>query len=70
MDILINHPEVGSLWLENATIEIDELGKKWVSGEVWDDTERGCPYLPDDYTGEYITMGFPASCIRKYGGGK
>lgn len=61
MDILINHPKFGSLWLENAKIK-----NHYVIGEVWDDSECGSPYLPMDYMGQYITMNFPISCIRKH----
>ena len=60
MNVLINHPKFGSIWLSDATIE-----GNYVTGEAWDDTERGSPYLSDDYMGEYVTMNFPIGCIRK-----
>ena len=60
MNVLINHPSVGSVWLENAYIKDD-----CVIGDVWDDSKHGSPYLPNDYYGEYVTMNFPISCIRK-----
>ena len=61
MNILINHPSIGSVWLTNTRI----VGK-FVEGEAWDDTQVGSSYYPDDYMGEWFTMNFPVSCIRKY----
>ena len=58
--VLINHPSIGSLWLSNV-----EITGQFVSGEVWDDSDVGSPYLPDDFRGEKIAMSFPISCIRK-----
>ena len=60
MNALINHPSVGSIWLEKATIK-----NGYVIGETWDNSETGSSYLSDDYTGQYITMSFPVTCIRK-----
>ena len=60
MQILINHPCFGSVWLSNAKIEGD-----YVIGDAWDDSDVGSPYLPDDYMGQPMTMSFPISCIRK-----
>lgn len=60
MNVLINHPQFGSIWLSNAKIE-----GKHVVGETWDTTEVGSPYLPDDYMGQSTTMNFPVTCIRK-----
>ena len=60
MDVLINHPQFGSLWLSKATIK-----RGHVTGEAWDNTDVGSPYLPDDYMGEYITLSFPITCIRQ-----
>ena len=60
MDVLINHPQFGSIWLSDAKIE-----GKYVIGEAWDATGVGSPLLPDDYRGEFVTMNFPITCIRK-----
>lgn len=60
MDVLINHPAFGSLWLSNAEIK-DGI----VYGLAWDDSQASSGYYPDDYTGEYTGMNFPVSCIRK-----
>jgi hypothetical protein len=60
MNVLINHPYFGSLWLSNARIEGDH-----VVGEAWDDTWVGAPNFPDDYRGEPATMNFPVTCIRR-----
>jgi hypothetical protein len=58
-EALVNHPFFGSVWLEHARIEGD-----YVIGDAW---ERGSSWnMPDDYTGEYTTMNFPKSCIRKW----
>jgi len=63
MRALINHPYFGSVWLSNATIK-----DGYVIGEAWDDSDVGSPYLPDDYMGQYTTLTFPISCIRKMRG--
>jgi len=60
MNVLINHPNFGSIWLSNAKIE-----DGYVIGDVWDDSSVGSPYLSEDYMGQFITMNFPVSCIRK-----
>ena len=60
MDVLINHPQFGSLWLTRAKI-VDG----YVEGLVWDSSDAGSPYMPDDYMGHYEYMNFPVSCIRK-----
>lgn len=62
MNILINHPQFGSIWLSNAKIK-----DGFVEGEAWDNTKVGSTYMPDDYRGEWCTMNFPVSCIRKKG---
>ena len=59
-DVLINHPTVGSLWLSNA-----EIVDGYVVGEIWDDSDVGSPYLPEDYRGEAIAVNFLVSCVRK-----
>jgi len=48
------------MWLSNCYIT-----DGWIVGDVWDDSEVGDWSLPDDYTGEWQTYGFPISCIRK-----
>jgi hypothetical protein len=60
MNVLINHPSVGSVWLMRA-----EIKDEYVTGEVLDTSECGSPYLPIDYPGQYETMWFPITCIRK-----
>jgi len=59
--VLINHPHVGSLWLDNARIVGDQ-----VVGETWDEGDVGSGLLPDDYQGEPVTMHFPLTCVRKW----
>ena len=60
MNVLINHPNFGSLWLLDAKIK-----GKYVIGDVWDESGIGSPYLPDTWIGEFNTMNFPITCIRK-----
>ena len=60
MDILINHPSVGSIWLSRCKIK-----DGFIVGDVWDTSQCGSGYYPDDYMGEWFTMSFPVSCIRK-----
>lgn len=60
MNVLINHPKFGSFWLLDAEIKNNN-----VVGNVFDTTDIGSSYLPDDYNGELITMNFPITCIRK-----
>jgi len=60
MKVLINHPSVGSVWLNSAIIK-----DGYVIGETWDYDAVGNPHLPIDYSGEYVTMNFPVTCIRK-----
>ena len=60
MDVLINHPNFGSIWLINV-----EIKNGYVIGEAWDNSGIGSPYLPDDYAGQFVTMNFPTTCIRK-----
>lgn len=60
MNVLINHPNFGSVWLENA-----EIQDGYVIGEVWDNSQVGSAFMPDDYMGELATLNFPISCIRK-----
>jgi len=60
MDCLVVHPSIGSVWMTNCQIK-DGV----VQGDVWDRTMAGSPYYPDDYSGEYVTMWFKESCIRK-----
>ncbi len=62
---LINHPLYGSLWLSNVEIETVN-GKEYIVGDCWDTSDVGSSYLPCDYRGEYQTMNFPISCVRKY----
>ena len=52
-DALVNHPQWGSLWLENARI----VGGS-VVGTVYEEA-------PDGYHRMPMTMNFPATCIRK-----
>ena len=59
-DVLVTHPDIGSAWLSNCTIQ-----DGYVVGEVWDRSDVGSGMLPDDYQGQPATMNFPISCIRK-----
>lgn len=68
MDVLINHPHVGSLWLGRAYFMVGDDGREYVVGEVWDDSDVGSPYLPDDYRGQPVVMNFLSTCVRKIGG--
>lgn len=65
MNVLVNHPYFGSLWLNDAEIKKGQDGKDYVVGWVWDKSDVGHPNMPDDYTGQPMTMNFPVSCIRK-----
>ena len=60
IDVLVTHPEWGSVWLDNAHIEGD-----YVIGTAWDASGVGSPFMPPDYSGEPVTMNFPITCIRK-----
>lgn len=60
MDVLINHPAFGSIWLEQVNI-VDGT----VIGDYWDTSDVGSAYMPADYLGELVTLNFPVSCIRK-----
>ena len=60
MNVLINHPQFGSIWLSRAKVHGEH-----VVGEAWDDSDVGSQYLPDDYMGQYVTLHFPITCIRK-----
>jgi hypothetical protein len=52
-DVLVSHPDVGSVWLKDATIVGDQ-----VTGEAWADR-----ILDQDI---YEQMTFPESCIRRW----
>ena len=65
MDVLVNHPHVGSLWLSDAYFTVGADGREYVVGEAWDDGDVGSPYLPDDYRGQPVLMNFLATCVRK-----
>ena len=60
MNVLITHPAFGSIWLENA-----EYQGNYVVGDAWDNGDVGSSYMPCDYRGEYSTMNFPRTCIKK-----
>jgi len=61
ISVLVRHPAVGSLWLDDAYIEGDV-----VIGEAWDESDCRSPMLPDDYRGQPVTMNFPVGCIVKW----
>jgi hypothetical protein len=65
MDVLVSHPDIGSLWLGNAYFVTGTDGREYVVGEAWDDSEVGSPYLPEDYRGQRVVMNFLATCVRK-----
>jgi len=65
IEALIIHPSVGSIWLSNC-----EIKNGCIVGDVWNDSGRNSNLLPEDYRGEYMTMNFPISCIKKMMGGK
>ncbi len=58
--VIITHPYFGSLYMR-----VERLSNGYIEGLVWDGSERGSPYLPDDYYGEYNYMNFPISCVRE-----
>lgn len=60
VDSLICHPLIGSVWMRDCTIDGDTI-----VGSVFDDGKCGSSYMPEDYRGEFVTMNFPVSCIRK-----
>lgn len=59
-DCLVIEPGHGSLWLSDVRIEDGR-----VVGVAWDESDRGSGLLPDDYTGEPLTMNFPVSCVLR-----
>jgi hypothetical protein len=65
-DVLVSYPGMGSLWLSEAYLVATEEGD-YVVGVALDDSGVGTAYYPDDYTGQEVTMNFPATCIRKVG---
>ena len=65
MNVLINHPHVGSVWLSDAYYTAGDDGRQYVVGDVWDDSDVGSSMLPDDYRGQPVTMNFLATCVRK-----
>ena len=64
-DVLVSHPTWGSVWLSNVSYFTDGDGRPYVTGDAWDTSECGSPYLPDDYPGQIERLTFPTSCIRK-----
>lgn len=60
LSVLVCYPPFGSVWVNDA-----EWNGDFVEGFVFDDSDRGNPYLPDDYWGENIWMNFPLSCVVK-----
>jgi hypothetical protein len=58
--VLVIDPGHGSVWLDNVRYEGD-----YVIGEAWDDSARGSALMPDDYSGEPITLNFPRSLILR-----
>lgn len=60
IEVLVHYPPFGSLWLAKA-----EWHGDFVEGELWDDTDVGSPYFPDDYRGEPVWMNFPIGCVDK-----
>jgi hypothetical protein len=63
--ILITHPYVGSMWLDNAVVETAHDGKQYVSGRYFDDSDAGSSMMPDDYMGQDGWANFPVGCIRR-----
>lgn len=59
-NVLICHPFFGRLWLSDC-----EWTEDAVIGEVWDDSDAGSPYMPDDYRGQPDTMNFPLTCVLR-----
>jgi hypothetical protein len=60
MNVLVNHPYFGSVWLGRAYYDGD-----YVVGDAWDDSDVGRPNMPEDYRGQPVTLNFPKMCIRK-----
>jgi len=60
MKALVIDPGHGSLWLDDAYWDGDRI-----VGTAWDDSGRGSALLPDDYSGEPLTMNFPRSCVLR-----
>lgn len=59
-DVLINHPEFGSLWLADVEVSAVGDGRAWLVGWAED---RSVP------EGRSV-MNFPASCARKVSTGR
>lgn len=58
-------PGNGSVWVIHAVRKTYPEGV-FIEGDIWDTNEVGCSYLPDDYRGEYIPIGFPESHLLKW----
>ena len=65
MRVLISHPHVGSVWLTDAYYTTGDDGREYVVGDTWDDGDIGSPMLPDDYSGQPVTMNFLATCVKE-----
>ena len=63
ISVVLTHPQFGTVYLDNAYLVKTPKGD-YVVGEAWDDSDVGGYNLPDDYTGQLVTMNFPAGCIR------
>lgn len=60
VSVLVVYPRIGSVWLDDVRWHPDH-----VEGSVWDYSDCGNPYLPDDFPGEPVWMCFPLSSVVK-----
>ena len=60
IDVLIRHPQFGSMWLTGAHFD-----GEFVVGDSWDDSDVGSPYMPADYIGQPALMNFPIGCVDR-----
>jgi hypothetical protein len=59
-NVLCSYLGIGSVWLINP-----EIKDGYIIGDTWDDSNVNGYNMPDDYRGEFVTMNFPISSIRK-----
>ena len=45
-------------------MDVKKIHDGFLEGLVFDDSQRGSSYLPDDYCGEYEYMNFPITSVK------
>ena len=62
MNVWVIEPGHGSVWLTDAKYVDDG---RVVEGRAWDNSSSGSSLMPDDYSGEWVTLAFPVNLILK-----